>query len=144
VSVDSGATWDPANDAPGPEATAGQEVQFKFVVENTGNVTLKNLELDDNKLTLFSLDLPDKLSPEDDAFVFILEDVTAEDGQQKNTVTASGKYDNVAYEDTDDAHYIGETPEVGAAIRVKKYVPVDGGENWDPADEETGPMAVVG
>ncbi|MCO6417883.1 hypothetical protein JYK14_17185, partial [Siccirubricoccus sp. KC 17139] len=52
VSVDGGRTWYDADTGPGPLATEGVAVKFKFVVTNTGNVTLNNITLSDDQLDL--------------------------------------------------------------------------------------------
>lgn len=60
VSVDNGATWQEADTSPGPLLPDGVTPQFKFIVTNTGDVTLTNIEVTDSVFgvigTLPSLD----------------------------------------------------------------------------------------
>src|SRR4030042_4437723 len=54
VSVNNQAAWLEADEAPGPEASVGAEVYFKFVVTNTGSFTLTNITLTDSDFDLGS------------------------------------------------------------------------------------------
>jgi len=88
-------------------------VQFRYVVTNTGEVHLSALTLTDNVFEaelegiLDTQPLPDDLAP-GASFTRILTGIDAEAGQHKNTVTASGEYNNLPYQETDDAHYFGK------------------------------------
>ncbi len=50
VSVDNGVTWIHANTPPGPLLPEGMTAVFKYVVTNTGDVTLNNITLTDSVL----------------------------------------------------------------------------------------------
>ena len=122
VSVDGGGTWHDAQSAPGPSVEEGSEVQFKFVVTNTGNVELTDITLSDDVFDLSDAVLTDPL-PEGDSFEYILT-ATAVEGQHQNTATATGVHDGVTYSDTDVAHYWGYVPDAPAtgSLTVGKIV----------------------
>ncbi|UNC91197.1 ice-binding family protein [Candidatus Contubernalis alkaliaceticus] len=142
VSVDGGDTWHDAQSAPGPSVEVGSEVLFKFVVTNTGNVTLTDITLSDNVYGhLSGAALTDPL-PVGGDFKYILEE-TAKEGQHQNTATATGDHEGVTYGDTDAAHYWGYVSDA-PAISVKKYVSVDGGDTWHDAQSAPGPSVEVG
>lgn len=143
VSVDLGTTWKPADEEPGPEVVTGQEVHFKFVAENTGNVTLIDLELSDDEFDLSGMSLPEYFSP-GESYQAILEGVEAEAKQHTNTAKVTGYFESLPYEDTDTANYFGKSPAEGGSITVKKFISLDEGESWDPADESPGPEAIIG
>ena len=48
VSVDGGTSWVDADTATGPYLASGTSPQFKFVVTNTGNVSLSSISLTDS------------------------------------------------------------------------------------------------
>ena len=52
VSVDGGTTWLLGDEYPGPQLVSSNTPKFWFVVENTGNVTLSNIEVVDDVLDL--------------------------------------------------------------------------------------------
>ena len=55
--------WIDADIATGPYLNAGVNPQFKFVVTNTGNVTLSGLTLTDNIYSLSGCIIPSTLAP---------------------------------------------------------------------------------
>ncbi|MBW6463253.1 MAG: TRAPPC13 family protein, partial [Firmicutes bacterium] len=144
VSVDGGSTWHDAETAPGPTTEVGDSVRFKFVVSNTGNVTLTGIKLIDDTLDLSDLTYPDSLSS-GSSFERILTGVEVkEEGQHVNIATVTGQYESQTYSDTDKAYYTGVKTEVSApVITVKKYVSVDKGSNWLDANTAPGPSAWV-
>jgi uncharacterized repeat protein (TIGR01451 family) len=105
VTVD-GATWYDADDPTGPEADVGSDVTFRFVVTNTGELTLTNVSLTDTDFDLSGCSVVDPLVP-GASFTCDHGPVSAEAGQHANTATASGDYEDETYSDTDDAHYFG-------------------------------------
>jgi uncharacterized repeat protein (TIGR01451 family) len=142
ISIDNGNSWLDAETAPGPSVNEGTALQFKFVVTNTGNVSLSNLTLFDSDFNVSAVVKKDPLHPEE-SFQYILTGITAVAGQHENTATATGSYGGFVYSDTDKAHYAGV--KAGApSISVKKYVSVDGGVKWDDAQLAPGPKALVG
>jgi hypothetical protein len=114
VRVDPALYWmwydaDTQEDAP----TAHYCVQFKFIVTNTGDVTLTNITLSDPDLPAVSAST-DTLAP-GESFTVQYPDpsapwpsLDAEAGLNKNTATATGYYDGYTYADTDDCYYTGD------------------------------------
>ena len=108
VSVDGGTTWTDANSPTGPEATSAP--QFRFVVTNTGTVTLGDVLLNDSVYDLNGADPGTAydfgaLAPgQEKELVFT--DTALLLGQQQNValVTVVGM-PTVA--DADNAYYIG-------------------------------------
>lgn len=131
--------WDDADLAPGPYVPAGDDVWFRFVVTNTGNVTLMAVTLeDDTDLDLSGCMVPAELAP-DQGFECIVGPLEAVAGQHEDTATATGYYDGEPYDDSDPAHYFGADP----GIDVEKAVNV-GDEPWHDADDPPGPYTFVG
>ena len=52
VSVDGGSTWQNAGEAPGPQLVSPNLPWFRFIVTNTGNVTLTGIVVEDDVLDL--------------------------------------------------------------------------------------------
>ena len=107
VSVDSQATWHDADAAPGPEASFGAKVYFRFVVTNIGNVPLSDVTLSDNVYTITGCLFPNPLTP-GQSQTCGLGPITAEVGQHTDTATTTGRYDAVTVRDSDDANYFAQ------------------------------------
>jgi len=110
VSVDGGLTWYDAKTARGPNVLIDSKVQFKFIIKNTGNVTLTGLTLTDDTYSLSGATVPASLAP-GKSFEYILDNVKAKAGQHSNTATATGRYEKQTFRDTDKAHYYGYEPD---------------------------------
>jgi len=52
VSVDGGSSWEDADQSPGPELQPPHTPRFRFIVENTGNVTLTGIVVEDDVIDL--------------------------------------------------------------------------------------------
>jgi hypothetical protein len=142
VSIEGG-SWLDAETAPGPGAQVGKMVRFRFVVTNSGNVTLNNITLTDNKFSLPGASFPASLAP-GGSFEYTLTGISALAGQHSNTATATGTYGQQVVSDTDKGHYFGSVT-VTPSIRVKKHVSVDKGVTWYDAETiAAGPDAIVG
>jgi uncharacterized repeat protein (TIGR01451 family) len=146
VSVDGGSNWLDAEATPGPNVEVGREVRFKFVVTNSGNVTLSDIRLSDSVMDLSAAPVPATLAP-GSSFDYII-GRAAVAGQHSNTAVAQGTYNQDVYSDSDLGHYFGvvveQTPVPAPSITVKKYVSVDGGTTWLDAETITGPSVAVG
>ena len=109
---------DNADRAPGPQLTAGDTVNWKYVVTNTGNVSLQSLKVTDDKIG--AIDCPrDSLAV--GASVTCRATGTAEEGQYENTGSADAQFvppdtndpasgpgvmaDPVSVHDADPSHY---------------------------------------
>jgi YqxM protein len=141
VSDDGGENWHDADEAPGLEVTAGDDVWFSFVVTNDGDATLRNISLEDSDFDLGGCDVPDELAP-DESFTCEIGPFEAEEGQHTDTATATGDHGEETYSDEDEANYLGYVP-AAPSIDVEKYVSTDG-TTWQDADDPTGPEVPVG
>jgi hypothetical protein len=110
VSIDGGLTWDDADSAQGPVATSGADIQFKFVVSNTGNVSLTNATVTDSVFDLNGAAAGTAMSlgtldvGETNTFYY---DASWTAGQHVNDATASGTYSGGTATDHDLAYYYG-------------------------------------
>jgi len=110
VSIDGGLTWDDADSAQGPVATSSADIQFKFVVTNTGNVTLTDATVTDSVFDLNGADPGTAMAlgtldvGETDTFYY---DASWTAGQHVNDATATGTYSGGTATDHDLAYYYG-------------------------------------
>ena len=121
-----------ANTAPGPMVAAGGGVDFTYVVTNTGNVPLDNVEVNDDHLgtiTTFTGDTNGNgLLDPGEVWTYTADD-TATAGQYENlgTVTADSPFGFVT--DSDPSHYFGSAP----GVDIEKLT------NGQDADAPPGP-----
>lgn len=158
VSLDGGATWDDADDAPGPDAALGGQAAFRFVVTNDGNVDLTAITLTDSVFDLSTCTIPETLAV-GAFFECQIGPFDVVEGQHANLATVNASFvlptgDNNSQGDDDDqgddnsglliatdpAYYFGGDR---AEIDVRKYVSVDGGV-FDEADSEPGAEVPLG
>jgi len=112
VSVDGGVNWLDADTPPYPEVMTTYGVMFKYVVTNTGNVTLTGLTLTDNvydgsSTPPFNPTIPGSLAP-GESFEYIYGPVAAQYDQHTNTGTATGNWTDTTVTDSDSANYMGK------------------------------------
>jgi uncharacterized repeat protein (TIGR01451 family) len=110
VSIDGGATWDDADNPMGPIATSGASIAFKFVVTNTGNVTLTNTTVTDSVFDLNGAAAGTAAALGTLAVGASTEfQITAPwaVGQHVNDATATGSYSGGTASDHDLAYYYG-------------------------------------
>lgn len=111
VSVDGGLTYLDANTPPYPTLVAPANPMYKFIVKNTGNVTLTLVSLSDTTFGPISID--GTLAPGQSFEQIIAGDF--EIGENCNTATVTGAYATevgvIGVEDEDSACYIGVEPE---------------------------------
>ncbi|HET9520758.1 MAG TPA: hypothetical protein VFO73_06925, partial [Candidatus Limnocylindrales bacterium] len=109
-----GDSFEDADDATGPNLAPGTDPVFKFVVTNTGNVTLSSISLTDDPAiaNLYSDQalttacvIPTTMAPV--ATFTCYGTLGWALGQQEDTATASGSFDATPVSDTDDANYFG-------------------------------------
>ena len=105
-------------DSTTPTSSCGK-VSFKFVITNSGPVTLTNLTLDDNVYNVSGCILPASLAP-GESYACEIGPFPAEAGQHTNTATATGFYMGTTVTDTDNANYFGGTPSSGC-VRSPGY-----------------------
>jgi hypothetical protein len=127
-----------ADSAPGPMLTVGDPVTWTYVVTNTGNMELTNVQVTDDQGVAVSC--PETtLQPGDD--MTCTGNGTAIAGQYANIGTVVGtppSGPNVT--DSDPSHYFGceGPPPPPCGIRIKKYT------NGEDADSAPGPTIPVG
>ena len=102
--------WQDADTVTGPYLNPGVNPKFKFVVTNTGNVTLTGITLVDNMLSLSGCTIPATLAP--NASFECLVTGTWGAGQHTNIATAAGSFNSTRYPDSDNANYFGAVPVV--------------------------------
>jgi hypothetical protein len=118
ASTNSGATWVDADAAPGLLAEVGAEVAFRYVVTNTGNVALEGISLSGTLGNIAACAIPATLEP-DATFECLAGSITAVDGQQTDTVTASGTAAGTTVNDTDNTNiFAGELEDLGDNVIV--------------------------
>ena len=139
VSVDGQATWQDADNPPGPDIAMGTEVFFRFLVTNKGGVPLTKLSLTDNAFDVSSCTPPATLAP-DAFFECTIGPLAVSEGQQTNTALATGEANGTTVSDTDSASYFGGDR---ASLDLQKLVSVDGGATWQDANSPPGPRVAT-
>jgi LPXTG-site transpeptidase (sortase) family protein len=134
-----GTGWVDADSVTGPVLFSGSDVDFKFVVTNTGNVDLNNVVLSDNLMSFFtesrvvgSCGSVDELAAGESFTCY--GSLPWVEGQHENQASVNADYDSSTYSDTDLGHYFGANP----SIDVEKSV--WNGSSWEDADSGTGPI----
>ena len=121
-----------ADSAPGPDVLWGTNVTWEYVVTNTGNVPLTDIEVtDDQHATVFSLS---DLDPGEQQ-TFSLTVTSEHLGEYANIGTVTANYGDTEVTDSDPSHYTGVAH---PAIDIEKYT------NDEDADTPTGPEVTVG
>ncbi len=166
-----GMKWYDENTAPGLIVLVGQNVTYKCVIKNTGNVALINVTLEDDPV-LPSTQVALTLAP-CATFTYVIPPSAALFGQNHDNATASAIYNDVTYNASDTAYYYGslctytacEYSNNGAAANLLKtyfnttfpngleigyYANVTGyGYNWTDVNslkqvlKSTGPSGVI-
>ncbi|WP_158531204.1 DUF7507 domain-containing protein, partial [Algoriphagus chordae] len=104
----------------------GDVVQYQFVVANTGNLTIYDVEIEDPMTTPSTIDIGD-LDPGESATVTATYTVTQDDvnnGQITNTATATGQDPSGTDVDDTDTNWIDSNPT--PRIQVEKNATVNG------------------
>jgi len=109
-----------------------ESVYFKYIVTNTGNVTLTNITLSDNAHNVSGITKTDPLTPLA-SFNGTIGPITPLSGLQTDVATVTGDWDGHTIQDTDPANYFGLVP----GIDIEKYT------NGEDADYEPGPYISV-
>lgn len=106
VSSNGGASWIDADAAPGLIVEPGIDVSFRYVVTNTGNVALEGITLAGTRGDTSACSIPTTLEP-DASFECLAGSVSAGDGQQGDTATATASAGGVVVDDSDDSRFFG-------------------------------------
>ena len=121
--------------APGPELVVGENVTWDYIVQNTGNVDLSNIQVVDDKVG--SITCPDT-DLDSGASMTCSATGTVAAGQYQNQATVTASHSTGSVTDSDKSWYHG----VQAAINVEKSVLV--GSTWVDADSSPGPSIASG
>ncbi len=128
-----------ADVAPGPTLAEGDNVQWTYVVTNTGEVTLTGVTVTDNRGVAITCEggQPFALEPAETMLCF--GNGTATIGQYSNEGSVCGTPDGggEAVCDTDPSHYFGEEPAGEPGIDLEKAT---NGEDADLAPGPTVPL----
>ncbi len=116
--VSTGASWDDADNSPGPVVEIGGNVSFRFVVTNTGNVPLDGISLSDNLLDISSCALPATLDPGVSAEC-IVSSLPAVEGQHTNIGTVTANFNGTAVNNSDPANYFGGDEDLPVIIVIE-------------------------
>lgn len=140
VSVDGGTTFQDADVAPGPtlDRSLYPNVQFRFVITNTGTEQLLNIDVTDDVYGTIAQN--QALNPSQSFEVTLEVGGTAGNHANTATATGTGAVNGETVTDRDPAHYVGT--EIAVAIDIQKYVSPNGGTTWFDADEPPGPVIV--
>ncbi|MDF0513857.1 SdrD B-like domain-containing protein [Agromyces sp. H3Y2-19a] len=141
IDIEKATNGQDADEAPGPLVPVGGDVEWTYVVTNTGNVPLTDVTVTDDLVDAADIDCDDTggnviagpLEPE--ASFTCVATGTATAGQYENTGTVTGT-DTMDTEVTDDdpSHYFGAEP----AVDIEKAT------NGEDADAPTGPYVPTG
>ena len=94
-----------ADEAPGPHLGMEDEAAwaFKYVITNTGDVTLENIKLEDS--ILGNIALPKTTLLPGEPMEVTVGPYAAMDGEITQEATVTGEYNGVVYSDTDLIYY---------------------------------------
>jgi uncharacterized repeat protein (TIGR01451 family) len=126
-----------ADTAPGPELMEGDNVTWTYVVTNTGNVNLTNIQVSDDMLgsitTIIDQGDGDDVLSVGESWTLEATGV-AECGQYENEGNVTGDYNDVTVNDSDLSHYFGECPDID----------IEKATNGEDADVAPGPGLMEG
>ncbi len=133
IDVEKSTNGEDADAPPGPTIPVGDPVKWKYVVTNTGDVRLNNVQVKDDQGV--RVRCPKNALAVGESMTCTARG-TAKQGQYKNVATATGKPPSgPKVEDTDPSHYHGPGD---AEIDVEKST------NGEDADAPPGPTIPVG
>ncbi len=117
VSPDNGLTWLAADSAPGAYLPSTVNPRFRFIVTNSGNVTLTSIVLSDPEISgFFKSNLTTPCSPTTTltpGYDFICyAELPWVPGPDWNTATADGLFNATPVSDSDDAYFFGSVPSI--------------------------------
>jgi hypothetical protein len=125
-----------ADFAPGPSIALGNEVRWRYVVENSGRLTLTNLRVVDDQGETVTCAGTGTLASGASMTCSAI-GVVEQLGPYRNVGRVTADYSGPAGSGTvtaaDPSHYLGVSP-----VRIKKFT------NGEDADEAPGPSIVVG
>lgn len=138
IDVEKRTNGEDADTAPGPALAAGADVEWTYVVTNTGDVALENVSLDDDQIG--SIACPQTALEAGASMTCTASGTAIDGGLYRNVGTVTGISSRacgaVAVADSDASHYT-VTP-LTAAIHLEKLT------NGEDADTPTGPRLPLG
>ncbi len=140
IRVEKSTNGEDADTPTGPYVPVGDPITWEYVITNTGNVALAELDLFDTQLGPITCTLPVTLDPGDSATCTASGTATA--GQYTNTAFVSG-VDSLGRRvfDDDPSHYFGADPGI---VVEKATNGIDGDEPVAPDGSLNGPYVLVG
>ena len=140
IRVEKSTNGEDADTPTGPYVPVGDPVTWEYVITNTGNVALTDLDLFDTQLGPITCTLPVTLDPSDSATCTASGTATA--GQYTNTAFVSGvdPLDRRVFDD-DPSHYFGADPGI---VVEKATNGIDGDDPIAPDGSLNGPYVLVG
>ena len=137
IDIEKATNGEDADTAPGPGIPQGNAVTWTYVVSNTGNLNLTDIQVTDNVLGTIT-NIIDQSDGDETLAVgesWVLEaNGTAECGQYENEVTVTGNAGDNIVEDSDMSHYFGQCPDID----------IEKATNGEDADVAPGPSLDVG
>jgi uncharacterized repeat protein (TIGR01451 family) len=137
IDIEKATNGEDADSAPGPGLMEGANVTWTYVVTNTGNVNLSNIQVSDDMLGSIT-NIIDHGDGDDILSVgesWTLEATgTASCGQYENEGSVTGDYNDVSVNDSDLSHYFGECPDID----------IEKATNGEDADSAPGPGLMEG
>lgn len=142
VSPDGGLTWFDANNPPGPDVVFPQNPRFRYTVTNTGQEDLRDVTISDSILGTVAVIGLLPAGGSDQHFM----DGTWALGQQSNlgSVQGTGVISGSVVTDEDPANWVGVEQQPNPSLTIEKFVSVDNGQTFLPADTPPGPLLPPG
>ncbi|WP_319507959.1 hypothetical protein [uncultured Methanolobus sp.] len=137
IDIEKATNGEDADVGPGPGIPEGDAVTWTYVVTNTGNVDLTNIQVSDSILGAITniIDHGDGDNTLAIGEVWTLEATgVAECGQYENEGSVTGDYGDTTVNDSDLSHYFGECPDID----------IEKATNGEDADVGPGPSLDVG
>ena len=114
IDIEKSTNGEDADEPTGPEIPAGDPVTWEYVVTNTGNVDLTDIEVADDQLGLICTI---GFLAAGDSATCTAEGIAGE-GQYANLGTATGTYGDTTVSDEDPSHYFGDVPSAIELIKT--------------------------
>ncbi|WP_259135340.1 beta strand repeat-containing protein [Methanosalsum natronophilum] len=140
ISIKKSTNGEDAMTPTGPEVTVGSTVTWEYIVTNTGNVNLSNIEVTDNRTDVTPVLVDDGngagiLLP-GESWTYNATGIAVA-GQYANLGNVTGEYNGITVTDEDPSHYFGVTV-TAPNINIKKLT------NGYDAKDLTGPEILAG
>ena len=127
------------------DPNSADQIYYRFIVENTGDVSLANVQLSDPALDLStcSLATPFTLTTANPVRTCVVGPIDPLEGSHVNTASVTSTYNGNNYTDTSTAEYNGVTPGSGVAATLVKQVSLSPSGPWDTNITDVAPGTSV-